>query len=83
MEQMDFLGDEIDKAVVKIEIPSIYKKEALRELLQMNLHRASLFPDLDGYAISLRLRYNSMNTPEESKEQFQQKLQDKNYSFIP
>ena len=83
MEQMDFLGDEIDKAVVKIEIPSIYKKEALRELLQMNLHRASLFPDLDGYAISLGLRYNSMNTPEESKEQFQQKLQDKNYPFIP
>lgn len=83
MEQMEFLGDDIGRAVVKIEIPSIYKKDALRELLQMNLHRASLFPDLDGYAASLKLRYNSMKTPQENKEQFQQKLQDKNYPFIP
>lgn len=83
MEQMEFLDDEIKKAVVRIEIPSLYKKQALRELLQMNLHRASLFPDLDGYAVSLRLRYNSMKTPEESKEQFKQKLQDKHYPFIP
>lgn len=83
MEQMSFLGDEIEKAVVKIEIPSVCRKEALRQLLQMNLHRASLFPDLDGYASSLRLRYNTMKTPEESREQYDQKLQDENYPFIP
>lgn len=83
MEQMEFLGDEIKKSVVKIEIPCVYRKEVLRELLQMNLHRASLFPDLDGYAVSLRLRYNSMKTPEESEQQFKRKLHDKDYPFIP
>lgn len=83
MEQLQFLGDELKQAVVKIEIPSCYKKEVLRDLLQMNLHRASLFPDLDGYAASLRLRYNSMKTPHETMEQNIKKLEDENYPFFP
>jgi hypothetical protein len=44
MDQLDFPGDDPGKAVVKIKIPSRYKKEALRQLRQMNLQRASLFP---------------------------------------
>jgi hypothetical protein len=83
MEQLRFLGDNIEKAVVKIEVPTCHKNEVLRELLQMNLHRASLFPDLDGYAASLRLRYNSLKTPEEIMEQHLRKLEDENYPFIP
>jgi hypothetical protein len=83
MEQLNFLGDSIEKAVVKIEIPTCHKNEVLRELLQMNLHRASLFPDLDGYAASLRLRYNSLKPPGEILEQQVRKLEDENYPFIP
>jgi hypothetical protein len=83
MEQLLFLKENMKKAVVKIEIPTKFKKEALRDLQQMNLHRASLFPDLDGYAASLRLRYNSMKTPVEAKEESKRKIKDKNYKFFP
>lgn len=83
MEQLGFLGDDLSKAVVKIELPSEQKKEALRELQQMNLHRASLFPDLDGYAASLRLRYESMRTPEEQEEEIRRKSHDDNYRLFP
>jgi hypothetical protein len=68
---------------VKIEIPTKSKNEALRELLQMNLHRASLFPDLDGYALSLKLRYESMKTPGERMEENIRKLEDEGYQFMP
>lgn len=83
MDQLHFLGDTIEQAVVKIRIPSICRKEALRELNQMNLHRASLFPDLDGYALSLRLRYESMKTPEEAMNDNLRKLEDDSYHFLP
>ena len=83
MEQLHFLGDIIEQAVVKIEVPSIYKKEALRELQQMNLNRASLFPDLDGYALSLKLRYESKRTPEEAMQEKLSKLEDEKYQFLP
>lgn len=49
----------------------------------MNLHRASLFPDLDGYALSLKLRYNSMKTPEQASEENLRKLEDESYQFLP
>jgi hypothetical protein len=77
------LGEGIEQAVVKIELPSQSKKEALRELLQMNLHRASLFPDLDGYALSLKLRYDSMKTPEQMMQENLRKMEDENYRFLP
>ena len=83
MEQLHFLGDDMEQAVVKIEIPSQCKKEALRELHQMNLHRASLFPDLDGYALSLKLRYDSMKTPQQALEEQLRKLEDDGYHFFP
>jgi hypothetical protein len=83
MDQLHFLGDNIEQSVVKIEMPAKYKKEALRELQQMNLHRASLFPDLDGYALSLKLRYESMKTPDEMIEEHIRKLEDEGYQFLP
>jgi len=83
MDQLHFLGDSMEQTVVKIEIPATYKNEALRELHQMNLHRASLFPDLDGYALSLKLRYDSMKTPEQAMEEKLRKLEDDRYKFLP
>ncbi|HEU4901344.1 MAG TPA: FRG domain-containing protein [Flavisolibacter sp.] len=83
MKQLHFLQADMPKAVVKLEIPSRDKKQAMRELLKMNLHRASLFPDLDGYALSLKLRYNSMKTPAEIDEENLQKESDTTYPFFP
>lgn len=83
MEQLLFLGEQMPKAVVKLEIPASEKKVAMRELLMMNLHRASLFPDLDGYALSLKFRYNNMKAPDELQEELTLKQQDHNYPFLP
>lgn len=83
MDQLHFLGKSIEQAVVKIELPAQSRKQALRELLQMNLHRASLFPDLDGYALSLKLRHDSMKTPEQTMEENLRKLEDEDYQFLP
>jgi len=81
--QLNFLGEETSKAVIKIEPPSVLQKEVLRDLQRMNLNRASLFPDLDGYAASLRLRYNSMKTPEEFLQHQLKMLDDEGFNFIP
>lgn len=83
MEQLLFLGPDTGRAVVKIEVPACERKEVMRDLQQMNLHRASLFPDLDGYALSLKLRYDNMKTPEERKKDTLQKSNDRDYRFIP
>lgn len=83
MKQLHFLQADMPKAVVKLEIPSRDKKQAMRELLKMNLHRASLFPDLDGYALSLKLRYNSMKTPREIDDENLRKESDNTYPFFP
>lgn len=83
MEQIKFLGADLPKMMVKIELPSTCKKVALRELQKMNLNRASLFPDLDGYAISLRFRYDNRLSPDEHKQDIQAKLANKDYPFFP
>jgi hypothetical protein len=83
MEQLQFLGEELPKTVVRLEIPATEKKVVMRELQMMNLHRASLFPDLDGYALSLKFRYNNLKTPEEKEAELQQKQHDPNYPFLP
>lgn len=83
MQQLHFLGDGITKAVIKIELPASLQKEVIRDLQRMNLNRASLFPDLDGYAASLRLRYNSMKSTEETLAAQLQKMEDRNFKFLP
>ncbi|HYH16157.1 MAG TPA: hypothetical protein VD794_13100, partial [Flavisolibacter sp.] len=83
MMQLQFLQDKIEKAVIKIELPTFLQKEVLRDLQKMNLNRASLFPDLDGYAASLRLRYNSMRSSEELLTEQLQKLEKNNLGFMP
>src|SRR6476469_2676512 len=81
MEQLKFLDDAIAQSVIKIELPATLQKEVLRDLQRMNLNRASLFPDLDGYAAALRLRYNSMRSPEEALAAQLQKLDDNGFQF--
>ncbi|MBD0277293.1 MAG: FRG domain-containing protein [Bacteroidota bacterium] len=83
MKQLAFLGDAIAQAVIKIEVSSLHQKEVLRDLQKMNLHRASLFPDLDGYALSLKLRYNSMKTPDELNQEQENLRTDENFDFLP
>jgi FRG domain len=83
MEQFSFLGDSLPKAVVKIELPTDHRREVLRDLQKMNLNRVSLFPDLDGYAAALRLRYESLRSPEEILEENLRKLEDEKYPFVP
>lgn len=83
MEQLQFLEEDLPKAVVKLEIPATEKKPALRELQMMNMHRASLFPDLDGYASSLKFRYNNLKSPEEQQKEREQKEQDPDYPYLP
>ena len=83
MEQLKFLGAEMEKTVVKLAIPAVNKKQALRELQQMNINRASLFPGIDGYALSLRLRYDNMQSPKETLEQNIKKMTDVNYKLFP
>ncbi|WP_132055936.1 FRG domain-containing protein [Pseudocnuella soli] len=83
MKQLEFLGEDLGRAVVRIEVPVGEQKAVLRDLQRMNLNRASLFPDLDGYAASLRLRYNSMRTPEELMQAQLQSLEDKDFRFLP
>jgi hypothetical protein len=81
MEQLIFLGADMQKAVVKIEIPGVHRRAVMRELQLMNLHRASLFPDLDGYAASLRLRYESRRPPQELEQQILQQGRTGPYRF--
>lgn len=83
MKQLDFLESDMEKAVIKIELPSNLQKLVLRDLQKMNLNRASLFPDIDGYAGALRLRYNSMQSPEEVLADQLAKLGDSSYRFLP
>jgi folate-dependent phosphoribosylglycinamide formyltransferase PurN len=44
---------------------NIPRRDILKKLHAMNIHPASLFPGLDGYARSLRMRYeiNRLGTP--------------------
>ncbi|MDB5197708.1 MAG: hypothetical protein JWP88_2079 [Flaviaesturariibacter sp.] len=83
MQQLDFLEADMARTVIKIELPSALQKEVLRDLQKMNLSRASLFPDLDGYAGALRLRYNSMRTPEEMLSDQLKKMGDDSYPYMP
>jgi FRG domain len=83
MSQLSFLEEAMSQAVIKIEMPAVLQKEVLRNLQRMNLNRASLFPDLDGYAASLKLRYNSLKTPEEVMKQQLKMLEDEDFKLMP
>ena len=83
MKQLGFLQEDSKKAIIKMELPATLRKGVLRDLQKMNINRASLFPDLDGYALSLKQRYNSMKSSEEMLAHQLQKAGDENFRFIP
>jgi len=66
IEQMDFLSDANYKPLIKFIISADLQKDVLTDLMKMNINRATLFPDLDGYARSLKSKYSIMNNFEES-----------------
>jgi hypothetical protein len=47
---------------MKVTIPSTEKKIAIRDLIKMNINRATLFPGLDGFAKSLLLKYGNLSS---------------------
>lgn len=81
MEQLEFLEDDIEKIIVKICLPTSLKKEVLRDLQKMNINRASIFPDLDGYSIGLKMKYNLLHSMDEHKEKLSKLLKDKKYNL--
>jgi hypothetical protein len=83
MDQLTFLGTDMQRAVIKIELPGTLQKPVLRDLHKMNINRASLFPDIDGYAESLRLRYYMMRDPQEMLAEQLQALEKGSQQFLP
>lgn len=81
MEQLQFLDTDITKTVLKIILPSKFKNEVLRELQKMNINRASIFPDLDGYSAALKMKYNSMRTMDEHIKHQVALINDKKYTL--
>lgn len=67
-EQLDFLGTTFNHALFKVNIPRIERKKALRDLQKMNITYASLFPGIDGYAKSLKMKFNTLTSIREVAE---------------
>ncbi|PKL84507.1 MAG: hypothetical protein CVV22_12635 [Ignavibacteriae bacterium HGW-Ignavibacteriae-1] len=83
MEQLDFVNEDLKKIAIKIYLPSSIKNEVLRELQKMNIYRASIFPDLDGYAMSLKMQYNSMSSLEDIFLKYQKFKKNGVLEFLP
>ncbi len=62
MEQLEFLDNLQQDSIIKMILPNKLNKEVLFDLNKMNINEASIFPDLDGYAKSLKMRYSIMKT---------------------
>lgn len=78
LDQLDFIRkDLLKKTFMKVTIPQGEKKNAIRDLIKMNINRATLFPGLDGYAKSLFLKYGNLPSFGETHE-FLKYAQDKN-----
>ncbi len=60
--QLDFIGNLKEDTFMKITIPNSESKIAIRDLIKMNITRASLFPGLEGFAMSLFVKYENLST---------------------
>ena len=83
MDQLEFLDSDITKSVVKIILPVTLKNEALRNLQKMNINRGSLFPDLDGYSLALKMKYNAMHSMQEFIEQQHKFIINNKFTLYP
>lgn len=61
-EQLNFLEEILDYSLINVQIPRSERKIALRDLEKMNITHASLFPGLDGFAKSLKLKFSTLTT---------------------
>lgn len=69
LDQLGFIkSDRLKKTFMKVTIPIAEKKTAIRDLIKMNINRATLFPGLDGFAKSLLLKYGNLSTLGETYE---------------
>lgn len=83
MDQFEFFGDDISKAFLKICLPASLRKDALRDLQKMNITRTTLFPDLDGFSLGLKMKYNLINSfGEDIMKQYDSMIENKN-EFYP
>ncbi len=83
MEQLEFLEDDVEKTVVKLCLPTSLKNEVLRNLQKMNINRASIFPDLGGYSIGLKMKYNLTLSMNEYLERQAKLLKDRKFNLYP
>jgi hypothetical protein len=60
MEQLDFLPDP-ETNIFKLTMPINIVRTVIQELQKMNITRTSLFPDLDGYAKYIGMKYENLN----------------------
>jgi hypothetical protein len=60
MSQFDFLDNDKFIPIIKFILTRDLQNEVLIDLEKMNINRATLFPDLDGYARSLKVKYSIM-----------------------
>lgn len=59
--QLEFIKPSLlNEIFMKVTIPTSEKKKAIRDLIQMNITRATLFPGLDGFAKSLLMKYSNL-----------------------
>ena len=61
-QQLDFLDEILDYSLINVQIPRKERKKALRDLEKMNITHASLFPGLDGFAKSLKVKFSTLNS---------------------
>ena len=61
-QQLDFLDNILDYSLINVLIPRKERKKALRDLEKMNITHASLFPGLDGFAKSLKVKFSTLNS---------------------
>ena len=57
MENLSFVENP-DRNVIKIILSPSIRTEALIDLMKMNINRSTLFPDLDGFAEAIKMKFN-------------------------
>ena len=61
-EQLDFLNGILDQSLIQILIPRTERNKVIRDLEKMNISHASLFPGIDGFAKSLKIKFSTLST---------------------
>lgn len=76
VDQLEFVAYQEDHRLTKITLPKTERNRALRDLLKMNVSPATLFPGIEGYAQTINLTYDVMETVDEWVENHSEVRQD-------